>query len=967
MVCSTSARLGGRGRRCEGVPVLTCSPLKLWSIDYYNRTAREAGQAAKDAATANGGLGEYYSEHDTRAPVWMVAGDAPAAAELVGLTEEQRAGGLADLDVVQRWLDDGIAPNGASGRRFAAGDNHGIDMTFCAPKSLSLLRAYGDDVVQKAVLDAHQTGVREALEYVHQHAGYTRVHNKITGKKDLQRLPGLVAAAYQHETSRAGDPHLHTHVIVPNKQARADGKLAAVDTDSVWHESKAGGVIYQATMRRVLTQSIGAEWGPIDAHTGMAELVGIDPAVIKAHSQRSTQLREWAEDNLELVDGQPTPAQLAAAQKATRPRKPEGLSWAELQQQWRADPRGFHIDTEAVRRARNQRRVAPGAFDRRRIVEIAAGIDKPAFTRADLVEIIGAQLPVEVDGDDRSPREQIEAAVDEIAIRVNESRAAHHREGHERYTIDLVLAEERQLLNMVDGRDDRAVVRVTEADTAGLSADQQRAVTALAESPWLVQPLAAPAGAGKTHSLKALRAAAHRVGRTVVVLAPQGRAVDVAINECAGDEGYTVDKALLELRNGRLPLDHRTIVVVDEAGLIGNNQLRDLLEYTTSSGTKTLLVGDAHQLSPVRKRGGMFEQLCTDLPWSQRLSEVWRMRDPEERTASLALRNGGPKPLRRAIEWYRTNDRLRCGDQVTMAHDALEAYRADVSAGKDALLIPDSWELCDALNKQIHADRVAPDAPTVTGARDHQIGVGDLIVTRDNTTGVDVWAARDEHGHLNTTTVAPQVRNGQRWIVEAVDTRQESFRIMARRVTDNAIAVLGGDYLREHVHHGYAVTLQSAQGVTADTCYPIVRSTTDRNTLYMGMTRGRELNCVHIYERLAGEGDHEHAEPTPGVHQARRGDSHEAATLFRAIVGRDDRPQTVHQVAATTDRDQLPDRLARFAAKRDHDLARRRGAYRAWTDQRATNRAEQDRWIRDHLARGRERSRTRDDDHGLEL
>lgn len=936
--------------------MLTCSPLKLWSIDYYNRTAREAGQAAKDAAAANGGLGEYYSEHDTRAPVWLVAGDAHRAAAAVGLSDEQRAGGLADLDVVQQWLDTGIAPNGCCGRRFAETDNHGIDMTFCAPKSVSLLRAFGDDVMQKAVLDAHNSGVREAMEYVHQHAGYTRIHNNLTGRKDLQRLPGMVAAAYQHETSRAGDPHLHTHVIVPNKQPRTDGKLAAVDTDSLWHESKAGGVIYQATMRRALVRSVGAEWGPVDPHTGMAELVGIDPEVITAHSRRSTQLREWADNNLVLIDG-PTQGQLAIAQKATRPRKPEGMSWAELRQQWRSDPRGYHLDIDAQRRARTQRRATTVTFDRRRIVDIAAGIDKAAFTRADLVEIIGAQLPVEVDGDDRSPRQQIEAAVDEIAMRVSAPRQAHHREGHERYTIDLILAEEFDLLRLVDARDDRSIVRVTPADTDGLSANQTQVVTAMADSPWLVQPLAAPAGAGKTHCLKALRRAAHRVGRTVVVVAPHGRAVDVALTDCAGDAGYTVDKALIELREGRLTLSPRTVMVVDEAGLIGNNQLRDLLQFTTKAATKVLLVGDAHQLAPVRKRGGMFEQLCTDLPWSQRLSEVWRMRNPHERAASQALRNGGPRPLRRALEWYRRNDRLRCGDPVTMAHDALGAYRADVAAGKDALLIPDSWELCDALNKQIHADRVADDATTVTGARDHQIGVGDIVVTRNNDARINVWAARDHRGRLDTTKAAPQVRNGQRWVVEAIDTRQQHPRIAARRLSDNAVTVLSGDYLRAHVQHGYAVTLQSAQGVTADTSYPIVRATTDRNTLYVGLTRGRDLNRVYVYERIAGEGDHEHAEPTPGVHQTRRGDSHQAATLIRAITRRDNRAQTAHQVAAHTETDQLPHRVASAVGQQVRARAQRLAAQRIRIDQQATERAQQNRWVHEYLANERSRGR----------
>lgn len=85
-------------------------------------------------------------------------------------------------------------------------------------------------------------------------------------------------------------------------------------------------------------------------------------------------------------------------------------------------------------------------------------------------------------------------------------------------------------------------------DTGGLSADQVRAVTAIATSPWLIQPLQAPAGAGKTHSLKALRVGANRVGKTVLVLTPTGRALDVALADGAGDAGHTIDLALKQLR-----------------------------------------------------------------------------------------------------------------------------------------------------------------------------------------------------------------------------------------------------------------------------------------------------------------------------------------------------------------------------------------------------------------------------------
>jgi conjugative relaxase-like TrwC/TraI family protein len=128
----------------------------------------------------------------------------------------------------------------------------------------------------KAIADAHTVALSEAMQYLAAHAGYTRVHNPNTGEKDVVRLPGLAAIAYQHETSRCGDPHLHTHVIVPNRQARADGQLVSVDGTSLYHEARAAGVIYQATLRRELHQSMGLVWAPVDPSTGMAELAGVD-------------------------------------------------------------------------------------------------------------------------------------------------------------------------------------------------------------------------------------------------------------------------------------------------------------------------------------------------------------------------------------------------------------------------------------------------------------------------------------------------------------------------------------------------------------------------------------------------------------------------------------------------------------------------------------------------------------------
>ena len=151
----------------------------------------------------------------------------------------------------------------------------------------------------------------------------------------------------------------------------------------------------------------------------------------------------------------------------------------------------------------------------------------------------------------------------------------------------------------------------------------------IGRSPWLIQPLSAPAGAGKTTSMRALVKAAHRrSGARVLVLAPTGKAVDVAVREGAGDDGLTIAQAVQLLRNNQLELRSQTMVIVDEAAMVGTNDLRQLLTATTAAGAKTVMVGDQHQLAPVKARGGMFAQLCTDLPWTQHLSEVWRMRDP---------------------------------------------------------------------------------------------------------------------------------------------------------------------------------------------------------------------------------------------------------------------------------------------------------------------------------------------------
>jgi hypothetical protein len=288
-----------------------------------------------------------------------------------------------------------------------------------------------------------------------------------------------------------------------------------------------------------------------------------------------------------------------------------------------------------------------------------------------------------------------------------------------------------------------------------------------------------------------------------------------------------------------------------------------------------------------------------------------------------------------------------------MAADALAAYRTDAAAGKDALLLCDTTEMADALNQRIHHDTIYPTAPTIGVARRHRVAVGDLIISRRNDPTIPV---------LDTTRSEPAadpVRNGNRWRVYAIDP--DHNRIAARRLDDDARAVFTGDYLSQHITYGYAVTVHSAQGVTADATHAVLGENTTRALAYVAMTRGRESNTAYLYQRTAGEADHQHRE-SEDLHVARRGSSREAAQLLRNIIGDcDERARTAHDVSAATERAHLPESLGSLVHRRTTAAEHRRRDYLNWQERTSTTTSDTERW------REQQVSRTSSPDYGIQL
>ncbi len=250
--------------------------------------------------------------------------------------------------------------------------------------------------------------------------------------------------------------------------------------------------------------------------------------------------------------------------------------------------------------------------------------------------------------------------------------------------------------------------------------------------------------------------------------------------------------------------------------------------------------------------------------------------------------------------------------------------------------------------------RIDRDAATVTAAKGQQIGVGDLIISRRNDPTVKI------HRSPPNAESLPSVRNGNRWRVAAIDT--ERNLIGAERLDDNARVVFDQDYIRDHVSLGYAVTVHSAQGVTADASLAVLSNTTSRNLLYVAMTRGRHANIAHIYEHSTEASEFGHEEPA-GTHIAQRGDSREAATLIHGILANYEPAITAHDYAAQNADQELPDRVRSLLDIRATATQHRNEGYQAWR----TERREYYRGLAESREQHISRSQSRSTDYGIEL
>ncbi len=285
------------------------------------------------------GREDYYAGEGEAAGVWIGTGAA-----WLGLTGEVGEEGLTRL-LEGRDPASGLLLRQARSSSPVAG----FDLTFRAPKSVSVVFGVAEPDVARRVIRAHEQAVGQALGYLEREACWTR-----RGAGGVIRLPGrgFVAAAFRHRSSRAGDPLLHTHVVVANATQAADGRWTALDGRELYRHAKTAGYLYQAVLRAELSRELGLRWQPVEH--GTADLEGVPRRVIEHFSQRRAEILE-----LMASRGETSARAAQVATLETRRGKDYGVPVERLREQWRARAAEHGLDRAALNRVLRPRPAAP--------------------------------------------------------------------------------------------------------------------------------------------------------------------------------------------------------------------------------------------------------------------------------------------------------------------------------------------------------------------------------------------------------------------------------------------------------------------------------------------------------------------------------------------------------------------------------------------------------------------------------
>ena len=563
----------------------------------------------------------YYaagSEEGDAAASWFGKG-----AEALGLE------GRVDDEMFTQMLDgqtfvageEGPVKDRLMGKHVGGERQHrpGLDLTFSAPKSVSIAAlVYGDD----RLVDAHDQAVRTAMDYVEQNLVQTRLYKN--GALEVETGGKIIAGLFRHDTSRALDPQLHTHAVIANMVENSEGRLTALHNDQLFRMVKLGSEIYRTELA-----SSARELGYTVDRVGkdrLIELREIPRDLVALYSKRRAEIEAAMESR--GISESAKSAELAAL--ATRAAKHGNLDRDELHAAWMIEAKQVGMDQSRMedvvhdvkRRAatrlpgftREGVAPAPHVADARDSLNKAiAHISERStvYGRADLLttamtfaskaglsaleqeislaEKEGRLLPAK----DQSGKTDL--LTDERSLAVERDISRLYRLGSRLKGIKL---NQYKTHSGAKDRTPEASLNKRMGRTT-LSKGQKDAIVTSLTGRGQVVGVQGYAGTGKTFMLSKLAGEAERAGYRIEGLAPSAQATQQLKDALPGSE--TLQARLLRQRSPDTDADPRkTILVVDEASMVSNAQMKALLEQARDQKiARVVLVGDVQQLDAV--------------------------------------------------------------------------------------------------------------------------------------------------------------------------------------------------------------------------------------------------------------------------------------------------------------------------------------------------------------------------------
>lgn len=774
---------------------------------------------------------EYYKDKDgneVSASRWL--GNGAASLQLSGTVNHDAMDQLAQ----------GYSPSGAALCRNAGVDHRvGYDCTFSAVKPVSVLFAAATPPERELILAAHRNAVRDAVAYLERQATTRRG----SGGAIEVKVDGLVASGFTHFASRDLDPQLHEHVLIYNVAQGADGQWGTWNTDLLCEHQRAAGALYRAGLARNL-RDLGygvekqVERDADNRETGQIYfgVAGVDESVQLAFSQRRVAIEAYMQQH--YVSAQQ--ACLATRKNKSEPSFDELTRlWGDTLDNMRLQDATLFKDAQSLKGKANQ---VEGLSDTGMLKKLHRM--ESTFTTAQLVERIA------LENVGRLSVREIEREAQLFLERAPVIQLRNNGKDQSQYVAQYMLALEQGIVERGNARRDDPTVRVRREliDAALNEFEREKQVTLTDEQRRVVEWVCAGtggiccvtglAGTGKTFSAMVFKKAFEADGRRLIGVAIAWDAAKKLEAE-TGMESYSAASLMDQLQYGKLQLNAKDVVVLDEAGMAGTATIAALQTACDKTGAKLILQGDVLQLQPV-EAGGAF-RIAIKSVGDARLTEIRRQQhEADRKTARMfyGLDNEG-----QPIDGQAILDRLHSRGQIVEADYRPEAikqlvndYFTNPTPVREKLVLAGTRAEVKALN---HAIRAEHKSRGELGPRQTlKVKAGGEIKTIELATGDRIRFAEKNK--------ALGVFNGTQGVVQNLRLNPDgSLDISVRLESD--IRSQEGRIVRFNskdfasLDHSYAMTVHKSQGKGRDSVFVLANAgMTDLHFALVAFTRTKQ-------------------------------------------------------------------------------------------------------------------------------